>query len=163
MNAPHTLEEASALHEARDSYSASRPAQKPISSTASTKPWAITDGQLVIDHRQEEIESTIKNADFGSESDISFQGGLYVGGAFRGGKIVVDGTLIIGPGANFEASTVRCKRLYVNTGSLTCKTINTDTLVAWEGSLTAEETVTYKSLEQTGMCEIQGRLVRVRD
>ena len=137
-------------------------------SSSSAKPtapktWAVTEGKLEIDIRGEGIESTIKNARFDPNGEVTLDDGTYFSGNIESGRVTVDGTLIVGVGASVTATKVQCKRLYVNAGSLKCESVQADVIVGWEGVIEASDTISYKSLEQTGLCEIQGRLVRIRD
>ena len=80
-------------------------------SSSSAKPtapktWAVTEGKLEIDIRGERIESTIKNARFDPNGEVTLDDGTYFSGNIEAGRVTVDGTLIVGVGASVTATKV---------------------------------------------------------
>jgi hypothetical protein len=122
-----------------------------------------TEGILRIDHQLEGIVNVINGMSLPKETPpMRFSGGLYLDGAFTAGGIEVDGTLIIGQGAQVDLQRIKCKRLYVNNGSVKAQTIEVDCLIAWDGVIDAEH-LRYRALEETRHCRIDAKLCWIRD
>lgn len=127
------------------------------------QPYSKAEGQLIIDHKVEGIVNAIRDVSIPKESPpIQFKGGLHLSGVFTAGSIDVEGTLVIDEGAKVDVQKVKCKRLYVNRGELHCVSIETGSLVAWDGSITASAEIAYGALEESRYCAISGQMRWVR-
>ena len=123
------------------------------------QPYTKTEGQLVIDHKVEGIANATCDMDIPKETPtLHFTGGLHHSGEFTAGSIDVYGTLVISEGANVNVQKLKCKRLYINRGEINCVSIETESLIAWDGAINASHEIAYRALEESRFCAINGNM-----
>ena len=114
------------------------------------QPYIKSEGQLVIDHEVEGIFNAIRDMSIPKEAPtLFFKGGLHLSGEFTAGSIEVDGTLIISEGANVNVQKLKARRLYINRGALNCVSVETGSLIAWDGEINASHEIAYGALEES--------------
>jgi hypothetical protein len=88
---------------------------------------------------------------------------VHLSGELTAGSLEIDGTLVISEGARIDVQKLKCKRLYINRGALFCVTVETESLIAWDGEITASNEIRYKALEESRFCAITGNMRWIRD
>lgn len=120
-------------------------------------------GELIIDHQHENIESYIEKSTTIKGGDLNYESGVQINGTIKSATITVNGTLIIDRHACLEDVTITCDRLY-NIGQLHAETIVCKgLLVGWSGSIKATNGIYHVALEKTKQCKITGNLMEFKE